>query len=397
MKKVLFSTVFISFVILFAFSSGFAQQDPNDPGEADTLYFVAGPPCSSDGDTLYFPAGGGDVKIYINMWNDEGVIAAVAPLTDSTYGPPSNAFLDSLKNNSSPNPLCFEGSRVEHFQVTVCVLDSHPPPVLYGAVAMFEEDSLLPGDGLFATMVYTVSDTGRICLDTLFYFPTNVLAFVTTPAVMFTPQFSSKCFYLRPCPAPEADFVGNPTSGEKPLEVHFEDRSSGCPTSWRWDFGDGNTDTVQNPIHTYTEGGYFDVGLIVSDGVVSDTMTKPNYIVAWGIKAEFGADKRCSSAPLTVNFTDSSTSVFPIVDWDWNFGDGETSDQQNPSHEFQTTGAFDITLIVSDGIRADTLTKRDYVTTQDSVSADFVGLPASGKCSLTVMFEPVLDLLLDSH
>jgi hypothetical protein len=195
MKKKLFTPVFLLFVVLFPFNSGLAQQDPNDPGFADTLYFTAGSPCSSDGDTLYFPSGGGDVTIHINMWNDESLLGIVVPLIDSAYGPPSNAFLDSSKNNGSPDPLCFQGSRVEHFFSKICNLDSNPPSVLYAAV---HTDSLLPGDGLFATMTYTVSNTGRICLDTTFFYPVNVLKFVNTESMGFTPQFVSRCFHLLP-------------------------------------------------------------------------------------------------------------------------------------------------------------------------------------------------------
>jgi hypothetical protein len=214
MKEKLLFSAFILSIVLFLFNSGVAQQDPNDPGQADTLYFVAGPPCSSDGDTLYFPSAGGDVTIYINFWNDEGLAALVAPLIDTTYGPPSNAFLDSAKNNGAIRPLCFQGSRIQDFSFTGCFLDSNPPQVLYGAIQYGVPDSLLPGEGLFATAVYTVSDTGRICLDTLLFPPNNFLAFVRPDAVAFTPQFVSRCFYL-------ASYLRGDTNGDN--SVTFRD------------------------------------------------------------------------------------------------------------------------------------------------------------------------------
>jgi hypothetical protein len=68
--------------------------------------------------------------------------------------------------------------------------------VLYGAVTV-ESDPLPPGDGLFAKMVYTVEDTGTICLDTLFFTPSNILTFVTgLEPIGFTPQFVSQCFHM---------------------------------------------------------------------------------------------------------------------------------------------------------------------------------------------------------
>jgi PKD repeat protein len=277
----------------------------------------------------------------------------------------------------------------------------------------------------------------------------------------------------------DPSFTGSPKAGYKPLSVSFKDISEGNPTGWQWDFGDGNTDTVQHPIHIYSDTGHFDVKLIVSDGVSTDTIIKPNYIsvfdtlsvdftaepthgrkpltvsfqsiynvmpesVTWyfgdgqtsiqlnpvhkytefgnydvklvaelfgykdsvikeeyikvsDIKAEFSADKRCGSVPLEVTFSDSSTGTYPKIYWHWDFGDGDTSNLQNPTHQFTNTDVFDITLIVFDSIGADTLTKKGYITTQDSVSADLVGLPNSGRSSLIVMFEPFLNGIANQY
>ncbi len=60
--------------------------------------------------------------------------------------------------------------------------------------------------------------------------------------------------------------------------VQFTDLSTNGPTSWQWDFGDGNTDTVQNPVHTYQSSGTYTVSLTVSNSNGSDTETKTNYL-----------------------------------------------------------------------------------------------------------------------
>lgn len=60
--------------------------------------------------------------------------------------------------------------------------------------------------------------------------------------------------------------------------VDFTDASSGIPTNWYWEFGDGNTSTQQNPTHTYTSSGTFSVTLITSNVFGSDTVSQPNYI-----------------------------------------------------------------------------------------------------------------------
>lgn len=83
-----------------------------------------------------------------------------------------------------------------------------------------------------------------------------------------------------PVAPPVADFSGTPTDGAAPLVVQFTDTSTGTPTSWKWNFGDGATSTAQNPKHTYVTPGTYDVSLKVTNAGGSDTNIKPYYIVA---------------------------------------------------------------------------------------------------------------------
>jgi PKD repeat protein len=77
---------------------------------------------------------------------------------------------------------------------------------------------------------------------------------------------------------PLADFSGLPRSGNAPMIVHFTDLSSGTPTSWLWDFGDGKTGTKQNPTHVYENVGTYSVSLTAANGAGLDTLSKPDYI-----------------------------------------------------------------------------------------------------------------------
>ncbi|WP_321421164.1 DUF3344 domain-containing protein [uncultured Methanobacterium sp.] len=81
-------------------------------------------------------------------------------------------------------------------------------------------------------------------------------------------------------PAPEANFTANTTTIIRNNTVQFTDSSTGIPTSWAWDFGDGGTSTLQNPTHTYTTAGNYTVSLTATNAGGSDTETKTGYITA---------------------------------------------------------------------------------------------------------------------
>lgn len=77
---------------------------------------------------------------------------------------------------------------------------------------------------------------------------------------------------------PTADFTATPTSVAAGGAVAFTDTSTGAPTSWLWDFGDGTTSTSQNPTHAYTTSGMFTVALTATNAGGSNTKTRPGYI-----------------------------------------------------------------------------------------------------------------------
>ena len=83
-----------------------------------------------------------------------------------------------------------------------------------------------------------------------------------------------------PVITPVANFTGSPTSGTIPLLVTFTDQSSNTPTSWFWDFGDGDTSALQNPMHSYAVAGTYTVSLTATNSAGSDTKSVTDYITA---------------------------------------------------------------------------------------------------------------------
>jgi len=176
-------------------------QDPNDPGEPDTLYLTAGGKTSLHGDTLFIcpDISPQDVIIYVNFWNDDSIVVFETPFIDTCNGPPCNADLDSSKNNFSQfPPKCFEGSRVEDFETLVGKFKYYPPNFYLFGIA-FYVDPVPPGDGLLAALTFTVFDTGRICLDTCWWPINKVLMFVDPQAVGYAPVFEKRTFVISNC------------------------------------------------------------------------------------------------------------------------------------------------------------------------------------------------------
>jgi PKD repeat protein len=164
--------------------------------------------------------------------------------------------------------------------------------------------------------------------------------------------------------APSAAFSATPTNVALGAPVQFNDESGGgAPTSWLWDFGDGTTDTARDPVHSYSTVGYKTITLTATNATGSSTVTKSNYIaVSTPSGAAFSGSPTAITSGKTVSFTDESTGT--PTSWLWDFGDGSTSTQQNPSHAYTSATArtYDVTLTVTNALGSSTLKKTAYVS-----------------------------------
>lgn len=104
------------------------------------------------------------------------------------------------------------------------------------------------------------------------------------------------------------------------------------------------------------------------------------------IVADFSSSPTSGCAPLIVEFTDSSTGI-GINEWSWDFGDGGTSNEKDPSHTYNAAGTYTVSLTASSGDTcSDSKTKTAYITVNDVPIADFSGAPKSGSAPLMVNF-----------
>lgn len=186
---------------------------------------------------------------------------------------------------------------------------------------------------------------------------------------------------------PVASFTFTPTGGNAPLTVQFTDTSSGDPSEWRWDFGDGATSNERNPTHTFLEARRYDVQLTVSNPLGSSSVAQV-LMVGEALVADFDFSPRQGEAPLLVEFTDRSTGN-PTA-WAWDFGDGERSDEQNPVHVYTSPRpeGYSVTLRVTsaDGSSA-AKTAPDRILVKEKLDAEFIASPTSGRAPLTVAFQ----------
>jgi len=189
-------------------------------------------------------------------------------------------------------------------------------------------------------------------------------------------------------PPPVAGFNASPRSGHIPLPVQFTDESTGLVTSYLWDFGDGNTSTDSNPLHTYQAPGSYNVSLMVANDGGSNTTAATDYITVTNVPpvASFSANTTTGGAPLTVLFSDESSGE-GITSWSWTFGDGGNSSLASPVHVYSTPGTYSVALTVQNDGGHNTSTRTGYIRVFNQVPiADFVAVPTSGGEPLTVQF-----------
>ena len=150
-------------------------------------------------------------------------------------------------------------------------------------------------------------------------------------------------------PQPKASFTATP---EVCLgnATTFTDQSNGngsAIASWRWEFGDGRTDTTRNPAHIYAVATGYVVNLYVfSDkGCRSDTASNPTLVNPLPTADFTFTGRTCETQ--AINFVDvSSANAGTLVKWNWAFGDGDLSALQNPAHIYSIANTYNVSLDV---------------------------------------------------
>ena len=144
--------------------------------------------------------------------------------------------------------------------------------------------------------------------------------------------------------APEAEFTANATSVCAGATVTFTDQSANDPTSWAWNFGDGNTSTDQNPTHTYATAGTYTVTLVATNDFGNDTEAKTNYITVNAVPtvSASNAGPYCAGETAELSATVSGATIYA-----WSGPSSYTASTQNVSIANATannSGTYTITV-----------------------------------------------------
>lgn len=193
--------------------------------------------------------------------------------------------------------------------------------------------------------------------------------------------------YIHAVPAPNTTFTASPLAAcINNHTISFTNNTTGA-ISYIWDFGDGNSSTALNPTHIYSNAGTYTVKLIATNGFGCSTIqTRTNYITIHPKPSvNFNASFTSScNANDVFQFTAAGTG---IVSWQWNFGDGNTSTQQNPSHVYGSTGSYTVTLIATNNNGCkDTIVKPSYINIGNSLVPSFTATNLTGCNTLTTVF-----------
>jgi PKD repeat protein len=210
----------------------------------------------------------------------------------------------------------------------------------------------------------------------------------------FSSDFSPNHYDLQwdfnhPCDSNQLCHAKMKVSAAGPLTVQFEDKSTGDPTSRLWDFGDGNTSALVNPIHTYGSLGDFVATLSITNNANGCTNTTSEMI-------HFSDSLLCNASfsysdtinPRTIQFNDLSSGGSGIRYW--HFGDGDTSTMSNPIHTYRHPGLYLVDLSISNNDSSCWDGTSKAILVDDTIpycQAYFAYTPGSSSTAYTIQFQ----------
>jgi len=282
----------------------------------------------------------------------------------SDFDEPSEGAYDNNSDGIVDSPYYIPGgSNVDHYPLM------HPYGINVPPVANFSYSPLNPTDLETIAFTDSSSDSDGSIVNWTWNFGDGAVSYQRNPSH----QYADDGIYLVNLTVtdddgasdtiqkqitasnvpPLADFSWSPLNPTTADTIQFTDLSSdadGSIVSWSWEFGDGSTSTLQNPTHQYADDGTYNVTLTVTDDDgATDTITKQIVVSNVAPIADFDYSPPFPTTASLINFKDhSSDSDGYIVNYTWDFGDGNVSYLQNPHHRYPNAGKYVVILTVTD-------------------------------------------------
>jgi PKD repeat protein len=146
--------------------------------------------------------------------------------------------------------------------------------------------------------------------------------------------------------------------------------------SYSWNFGDGNSSTMENPSHTYTAEGTYTVILSATNDC-GTTVSEQEIVINALPTAGFNAMNSIGCGPLSVAFNNASSSNVESLLWSFEGGNPSTSTEENPTVIYDNSGTYDVTLTVTSAAGTDISTLENFVIVIDEPTAE-ISTSASG-------------------
>ncbi|MFY7963982.1 MAG: PKD domain-containing protein [Chitinophagaceae bacterium] len=185
-------------------------------------------------------------------------------------------------------------------------------------------------------------------------------------------HYYNKTVIVNPLPVASFYYIQATTTGNSYTFISTSTIANGV-MNYFWDFGDGTTSTLVNPIKSYSATGTYNVKLVItSDAGCKDSVTQSvaiNYTFNTPLSSSFTVSSNTSQCLSGNNFTFTNASSSGVgVTYLWNFGDGNTSILATPTHTYASNGNYTITLTVSSTGLADAVSTQSVTVGNPSSS-----------------------------
>lgn len=271
---------------------------------------------------IYFPSTGdftnGGVMLYIESTNNGFCEPAIDSVELSFFAPPT-VSIDAPDTTCASYPIALNANSTTGNGIWETFGDGFFQPSDTGNVITYEHGPNDESNGLVTIAFQTIDNGGCVPVN-----DTVTIVIIPSPEAGYT--YTDVCFN-------EATVFTDTSTSVEPI------------VSWEWFFGGGSFSNAQNPSFTFDQPGNQDVTFVVtSSNGCTDTLQQ-DVIVHFLPEANFYTPAPCLNGGT--QFIDSTTvDSASITTWNWSFGDGNTSDVQDPENQFPEAGLYDVTLIV---------------------------------------------------